>query len=103
MCILLGVISPLIVAVDTIVGITGGKTTIFVSWLKNFIFTVFTQAFHAAYMVVVLAILANIYSEAAWKGSYALQSIITITLTTGLVKLEKALKGMFGFVYALFA
>jgi len=95
MCLVLGVLSPLIVAVDTITGIAGTKSTVFITWLKSFVFTVFTQAFHAAYLVVVFQVLAAIYKE-SWGNQY-LQSIITIMLTTGLVKMEKMLKGMFGF------
>lgn len=92
---ILGLVSPLIIATDTVLGISGGHSTVFKSWLKNFIGTVFTQSFHAAYLVVVFRILNNIYVQ-NWTGSYYLQSIITIVLMTGLIKMEKMIKGMFG-------
>jgi len=75
MCFILGMVSPLIVAVDTITGITGGKSTIFQNWLKNFIFTVFTQSFHAAYMVVAFLMLRSIYTSAV--VNYTMQAVIT--------------------------
>ena len=92
-CILLGMISPLIVAVDTINASTGKQSTVFANWLKNFTVTVFTQSIHALYMVVTLQILSDLYSG---HMKPALVSIVTIMLTTGLVKMEKMLKGMFG-------
>lgn len=95
MCLLLGVISPLMVAVDTIVAVSGGQSQIFKSWLKNFIFTVFTQSFHAAYMVVAFRLMNRVTNIS--DVSSTLASIIVVTLTTGLVKMEKMLKGMFGF------
>lgn len=94
MCFILGVVSPIIVAVDTITGIVGGKSAIFQNWLKNFIFTVFTQSFHAAYMIVGFMILKNVYTS---TFNYTIQGVVTIFILTGLVKLEKVLKGMFGF------
>lgn len=97
MCALLGMISPLIVVVDTITSITGKQSTVLKSWLKNFSTTVFMQFFHAAYMVVVLQILAGLYAQNSLTGLNATQvGIISIVLLTGLVKLEKLIKGMFG-------
>lgn len=93
MCVLLGMISPLIVAADTIVSATGGRSTILKTWIKNFTLTVFIQTIHAMSMLVILSILSNIYHS---RGNYLLQSIVTIVLTTGLVKMEKLVKGMFG-------
>ncbi len=95
MCMFLGVISPLIIATDTIVAVSGGQSQVFKSWLKNFIFTVFSQSFHAAYMVVAFRFMKQATGVA--NISSTLASIIVITLTTGLVKMEKMLKGMFGF------
>jgi len=98
MCLLLGIISPLIVAADTIMSSMGKQSTIFKSWLQNFSVTVFMQSIHAAYMVVVLQILSGIYSDGAFTGGLTetQASIVTIVLTTGLVKLEKLIKSLFG-------
>ncbi len=99
MCILLGIVSPLIVAADTITASTGKQSTIFKNWLQNFSVTVFMQSIHAAYMVVVLQILAKLYAQSTWSiyNLNAMQvGIVTIVLTTGLVKLEKLIKSLFG-------
>lgn len=95
MCMFLGVISPLIIATDTIVAVSGGQSQVFKSWFKNFIFTVFSQSFHAAYMVVAFRFMKQATGVADISDTLA--SIVVITLTTGLVKMEKMLKGMFGF------
>lgn len=99
MCMLLGVISPLIVAVDTIMTVMGKQSTIFKSWLQNFCLTVFMQTIHAMYMVVAFQMIASVYNNigvAADKFTDSQAAIITIVLTTGLVKLEKLIKSLFG-------
>lgn len=98
MCILLGIISPLIVAVDTVIASTGKQSKVFKSWLQNFSLTVFTQTVHAAYMVVLYKMLASVYANGQFTGGFSetQASIITIVLTTGLVKLEKMIKSLFG-------
>lgn len=88
----------MIVAADTLASSTGKKSTIFVNWLKNFTVTVFMQTLHALYMVVVLQVLAALYKQNTYDlyGLSATQvGIVTIILTTGLVKLEKLFKSMF--------
>ncbi len=98
MCVLLGVISPLIVAADTISTATGKQSTIFKKWLSNFVVTVFMQSLHAMYMVVILEILKELYAEDAFNlyGLNGVQiGVITVILTTGLVKLEGLFKNLF--------
>ena len=111
MSVLLGLISPMIVAADTVVAVQGKQSNIFKNWLKNFTLTVFMQSVHALYMVVTLQILDQLYSENElvhlWddifhqqEGATAMNfyqiGIITIVLTTGLIKLEKMFKTLFG-------
>ena len=98
MCILLGIVSPLIVAADTISLANGKQSSVFKNWLQNFTVTVFIQTIHAVYMVVILQILGNLYKSGSFTGGLTetQTSIVTIMLTTGLVKLEKMIKGMFG-------
>lgn len=97
MCILLGMVSPLVVVVDTLTSVIGKPSNVLRSWLKNFSTTVFMQTFHAAYMVVALQILAKLYGRNTLTNLNATQvGIVSIVLITGLVKLEKLIKGMFG-------
>jgi len=93
-CLFLGLISPLVVAVDTITSSSGKKATLFMNWLKNFATTVFIQSIHAMYMLVALAIIEEMYQTSSMNSSQ--RSLIVIALTTGLVKLEKIIKSMFG-------
>ena len=100
MCIILGIISPLIVATDTVLAVQGKQSSVFKNWIKNFGTTVFMQSIHAAYMVLVMQVLSSLYSKInngiAGSFSETQVSIITIMLTTGLVKLEKLFKSVFG-------
>lgn len=100
MCSLLGVISPLVVAIDTITSAQGKQSQIFKNWLKNFAVAVFIQSLHAMYMVVIIRILSKLYryNNHVWSGNLKQEqvSILTIMLLTGLVKFEKLFKTMFG-------
>lgn len=98
MALLFGIISPLVVAIDSIMSAFGRQSTIFSSWLKNFATTVFLQSIHSAYMLVALSIMSGIYKNGAYTGGLngTQTAIVTIFLTTGLVKLEKMFKSVFG-------
>ena len=98
MAMLLGVIAPLVVAVDSINTATGKTSNIFKNWLQNFTITVFMQSIHAAYMVVLFQILGDLYGSATTFSSLneSQVAIVTIVLTTGLIKLEKMIKSVFG-------
>lgn len=99
MCMLLGIISPLIVAADTVMAVMGKQSTIFKSWLQNFCLTVFMQTIHAMYMVVAFQMIASVYKNigtSADEFTSEQAAIVTIVLTTGLVKLEKLIKSLFG-------
>ena len=101
MCIFLGIVSPMIVAADTIMSSMGNQPTIFKNWIRNFSLTVFMQTVHALYMVVTLQIIAGVYNSGPLspEGNGLNESqaaIVVIILTTGLVKLEKLIKALFG-------
>ena len=95
MIIMLGVVSPLIVAVDTVMSSMGQRSTIFMNWLKAFALTVMMQTLHAVYLLVAFNIISRIHSEASGFGQ-GMESVVTIALITGLVKMEKVLKSLFG-------
>lgn len=92
--ILLSIVSPLIVAVDTVNKSLGLQSKILSTWVKEFTITVFIQSLHALFLAVILKILSEVYSLTAMTDS--LQGIIAIILTTALVKFEKVFKGLFG-------
>ncbi len=93
-CLLLGIIGPLIIAVDTLNRSLGKGTKILSNWLKQLAVTIFTQSFHAIFMVILLKFMIEIGNVNL--GSSYLESIIIIILTTGLIKFEKLIKQLFG-------
>jgi len=92
-CMLLGVVGPLVVAIDTINRSIGKGSQLLGKWFKQLGLTIFIQSFHATFMTVILYFLAKISSE---LESTPTMGVIVIMLTTALVKFEKVLKNVFG-------
>lgn len=76
---------------------------IFASWLKNFATIVFTQSFHAVYLMFIMKFLSILGSgsiDASKDGSFAQKqgifAIVSIAGIWGLIKLEKLIKSTFG-------
>ena len=86
--------SPLIVAVDTVNKSLGLQSKLLSTWVKEFTITVFIQSIHAAFMVVLLKIIQATYTTASL--GYTISGILTIILTTALVKFEKVFKSLLG-------
>jgi len=84
-----------------------GQGGIFEDWLRNIAILIFTQSFHAIFLVFIMQlmqIVSNSGPQAASVEEYmktfgysdAIFSIITIVGMTALLKMEKMIKGMFG-------
>mgnify|MGYP006067968019 FL=1 len=73
---------------------------IFANWFKNFTIIVFTQSFHAVYLLFILKFLSIVsegeISDTTFAENQGLFSIISIAGLAGLIKLEKFIKGLFG-------
>ena len=91
----LGLVGPLVVALDTINKSTKGQSTILSNWFKEFTTIVFMQSFHSLLMYVTLQILSNIVM-ADISNNHIFVGIAAIILTTGIVKFEKLYKQIFG-------
>lgn len=91
--ILLAIIAPLIITMDTVYKSIGKQSKLFANWLKEFIIIVFMQSIHALFLVVVLLILEQ--TETA-LNSLIVQGIVAVMLTSGLVRFEKTFKKLFG-------
>lgn len=89
--IILGVMAPLIVAVDTIGKSYKGQSTVLSNWFKEIVLIVFTQTFHAMIMVITLSLISAIDSK-----NSGLSAIAAIILTAGIVKFEKLYRQLFG-------
>lgn len=92
--ILLALVSPLVVAVDTVNKSLGLQSKLLSTWVKEFTITVFIQSIHAAFMVVLLKIIQATYTTASL--GYTISGILTIILTAALVKFEKVFKSLLG-------
>lgn len=76
---------------------------IFASWLQNFATTVFTQSFHAVYLMFIMKFLSQLSVgglDASEGGNFAQKqgifAIVSIAGLWGLIKLEKLIKSTFG-------
>lgn len=76
---------------------------IFANWLKNFSLIVFTQSFHAVFLMFIMKFLSIVTSGTVSNsegGNFAekqgLLAIISIAGMMGLIKFEKFVKGLFG-------
>lgn len=79
----------------------GGKNSggLFNNWLKNFSVTVFTQTFHAFFLVFILKMLAdlqNIEIEGFDGNTEGIVTIMSIVSLMALIKFEKLIKSLFG-------
>lgn len=81
---------------------------IFSSWLKNFTVMVFTQSFHAIFLMIILKFIAVVSGGSISSGDESntaagsfvekqgIYSIITLAAMTSLIKMEKFIKDLFG-------
>lgn len=72
---------------------------IFEMWLKNFVSLVFTQSFQAVFLAVSLQILKRVNeidSEKLADSKQMLCAIVAFIALTGVIKLQKLVKGIFG-------
>lgn len=92
-CLLLGLVGPLVVAVDTFNRSMGKGSGILSNWLKQLALTIFMQSFHAVFLLVLVNFMVNIGNN---LNNQYMSSLIIIILTAGLVKFEKLFKQLFG-------
>ncbi len=90
---LLGIVGPLIVVVDTLNRSMGKNSQIFINWLKQISLTVLMQSFHAIYLYITIKMIIGIGNT---MSNQTMAAIIIILLTSGLIKFEKMFKQLFG-------
>lgn len=71
---------------------------IFSSWLQNFATLVFTQSFHAIFLVFVLKMMSTVSSESnnLTNINDGMLAIVSIAGSMAIIKLEKLIKQLFG-------
>lgn len=97
-CLLLGMIAPLVVAVDTIQKVvTGRDTGIFKAWFQNIVALIFTQSFQAVFLSVIILIIGEITQRSGtFTGVDTLEGLIIIIALNALIKFDKLFKEILG-------
>lgn len=90
---LLGLVGPLIVVVDTLNRSMGKNSQIFINWLKQISLTILMQSFHAVYLYITIKMIIGIGNT---MSNQTMAAIVIILLTAGLIKFEKMFKQLFG-------
>lgn len=98
-CIILGMIAPIVVAVDTIQKVvTGRDTGILKTWFQNMIALIFTQSFQAVFLCVVLLIINEMQNSISSADTTldVLEALVTIVAINSLIKFDKLFKEVLG-------
>ena len=74
----------------------GKSGSLFNNWIKNFATTVFTQTFHAFFLVFILRFLSGIQNADVPNGTEGMVAIMAIVTMMALIKFEKLIKTLFG-------
>ena len=90
--IVLGVMAPIVVTIDTIGKILKGNSNVLSNWFKEFTGVVFAQIFHSIAMALILLIVSNVTS----MKNTSFTGIVTIILISSLIKFEKLYKQILG-------
>ena len=76
------------------------KSGVFLTWFQNFVMLVFTQSFHAIFMVFVLKMMSAVATDSAGNfvtdRTNGILAIVSIAGAQALIKFEKIIKDMFG-------
>lgn len=77
------------------------KKGVFENWLSTFMVIVFTQSFHAMFMVFTIKMIYNLLKEQAdtsayFSNAYGLIGLIMIVASMAIIKFEKLIKNLFG-------
>ena len=77
------------------------KKGIFENWLSTFMVIVFTQSFHAMFMVFTIKMIYNLLKEQTdtstyFSNAYGLIGLIMIVASMAIIKFEKLIKNLFG-------
>lgn len=93
-CVLLGMVAPLVVAVDTIQKVISGKDTgILKNWFQNMIAIIFNQSFQAIFLCISLIIIGKLSADGK---NDMLMAILTIVTLNAIMKFDKLFKEMLG-------
>lgn len=96
-CIVLGMLAPVIVAMDTIQKVvTGRDTGIFKNWFQNMFALIFNQSFQAIFLCVVIILMGKVDNL---KGGNMdlIEALIAVISLNAIMKFDKLFKELLGF------
>lgn len=96
-CIVLGMLAPVIVAMDTIQKVvTGRDTGIFKNWFQNMFALIFNQSFQAIFLCVVIILIGKV--DNLGSGNMDLiEALIAVISINAIMKFDKLFKDLLGF------
>lgn len=96
-CIVLGMLAPVIVAMDTIQKVvTGRDTGIFKNWFQNMFALIFNQSFQAIFLCVVIILMGKV--DNLGSGNMDLiEALIAVISLNAIMKFDKLFKELLGF------
>lgn len=96
-CIILGMVAPLVVAMDTIQKVLTGKDTgVLKNWFQNMVAIIFNQSFQAIFMCVSIIIIGKINSLNTGTNTDMIEAIVAIVAINAIMKFDKLFKEMLG-------
>lgn len=98
-CIILGMIAPLIVAMDTIQKVVTGKDTgILKNWFQNLVAIIFNQSFQAIFMCIVILVIGQINSLSGSGNTNTdlVEALVAIVALHSIMKFDKLFKELLG-------
>lgn len=96
-CIILGMVAPIVVAMDTIQKVVTGKDSgVLKSWFQNMVAMIFNQSFQAIFMCVTLIIIGKIGEVNTGTNADMIEGIIAVVAVNAIMKFDKLFKELLG-------
>lgn len=93
-CIILGMIAPLIVAMDTIQKVvTGRDSGVLKNWFQNMVAIIFNQSFQAIFLCVTLILISKISKS---ENSDLIVGLVSVICLNAIMKFDKLFKELLG-------
>ena len=97
-CIILGMVAPIVVVIDTIQKVfTGRDTGILKTWFQNMVALIFNQSFQAIFLSISIIIIGKVSGTQNDGKSDLIEALIVVISLNSVLKFDKLFKEMFGF------
>ena len=96
-CIILGMVAPLVVAMDTIQRVVTGKDSgVLKNWFQNMVAIIFSQSFQAVFLCVSTIIIGEISNQSGEVNTDLIEGIIAVVSLNAIMKFDKLFKELLG-------